>query len=163
LQQNADRSWSDAGEGAVFREGDRMVLRIVNQLDRPVYATIIDFGLSHAISPVFPVKGSRPEIAPSTTFNFGVSAGGFSLGFPERYPRDEGKETFKLIVTTQPSDFSVLRQAGTKGLDDLGSAKPPNPLERLLAAASGGSRDPVSQPTAIDQWITVERSFTLRR
>jgi hypothetical protein len=69
----------------------------------------------------------------------------------------------KLIVTTQPSDLSVFWQAGTKGIDDLGSTKTPNPLERLLAQASGETREVVAQPTAIDQWITVERSFTLRR
>ena len=163
VKQYADRSWSDAGEGAVFREGDRMALRIVNQLDRPVYATIIDFGVSHAISPVFPKAGSKPEIARSTTFDVGVAGGGIPVRFPEQYPRDEGKETLKMIVTTEPSDFSVFSQAGTKALDSLGSMKSPNPLERLLAQAGGGTRDAVSQPMAIDQWITVERSFTLRR
>jgi hypothetical protein len=163
LKQNADRSWSEAGEGAVFREGDRMALRIENQLDHPVYASIIDFGLSHAIAPVFPVPGSKPEIAKSTTFDYGVAEGGFKLEFPDRYPRDEGKETLKMIVTTVPSDFSVLRQAGTRGLEDLASAKAPNPIEQLLAQAAGGTRELVSQPSAIDQWYTVERSFTLRR
>ena len=162
LKQYADRSWSDAGEGAVFREGDRMSLRIVNQLDRPVYAT------------------SRLRLESRDLI--GLPRGGFEAGdrqvdhvrlrcrgrrdsrrFPEQYPRDEGKETLKMIVTTQPSDFSVFSQAGTKALDSLGSMKSPNSLERLLAQAGGGSRDAVSQPAAIDQWITVERSFTLKR
>ena len=58
LKRNPDLTWSEAGEGAAYREGDPLGLRIVNRLDRPVYATILDFGLSHAISQVFPVEGS---------------------------------------------------------------------------------------------------------
>ena len=83
--------------------------------------------------------------------------------FPDLYPRDEGKETLKMIVTTLPSDFRVLQAGGHPRRRGPRRMRSLNPLEQLLAQASVGTRDAPTRVTAIDQWITVERSFTLVR
>jgi hypothetical protein len=166
LHQNPDQTWSEAVAGqdgqVVFQEGDRLGLRLINQTGRPVYATVLDFGLSHAISPLFPPDDSMPMLTlPSYDY---ATTDGFEivLSLPEKYTQDQGTETIKMIVTSRRTDFTVLKQGGTRSVDLSRDAL--SPLEQLLALANDGTRDGALVKVASDdKWLTLERSFALRR
>jgi Caspase domain len=180
-RQATDGTWTaaepDAGGQVVFEEGDRVAIEVVNLHTSPVYVTVLDFGLTGAVGLVHPANGPGERVDPQRRLTVGERAGEeLALGIPEGFPFGRepaegepagGAETFKLIATTQPADFSSLVQGGVRGLQPTdGSTSAVGEL--LTAALTGtGGRD-VSRPTPVQaapdaDWITVERTFFLRR
>lgn len=150
----------------VFEEGDRIVFEIVNHYNDPVYVSVLDFGLTYAIRPLYPVVGAHQQFQPSRYINIGVHKGQeIELYLPNNFPyvlpaNDnplvEGIETFKLLATTDPADFSPMLQEGLRNSDKL--------LEQLLDMALNGNGDREAKLIQSDEdWTTVERSFFLRR
>ena len=163
LQQLAsDGTWQAAkpapADGQiVYTDGDKFAFTITNQHTAPVYITMLDFGLSGGISIQIPPDGGTSQpFTPGHTVD--SSQQGYTLELPERYIGDGGIETLKLMVTTQPADFTWLTQEGTRGIESVGTT-----LEQLVAMVAGGLGTRDMHSSTSDDWTTIERSFYLRR
>jgi Caspase domain len=166
LRQNPDQTWSEAAPGedgqVVFHEGDALGLRLINMTGKPVFATVLDFGLSHAISALFPPNGSTPMLTVPCYDTTTPDGYDISLSFPTNFVGDQGIETIKLIATSQRTDFTVLSQAGTKSVDLSRGGM--TGLDQLLGMASDGTRDgAIIQVRSKENWLTLERPFILKR
>ncbi|HEU4769375.1 MAG TPA: hypothetical protein VFS77_18550, partial [Pyrinomonadaceae bacterium] len=72
-----------------------------------------------------------------------------------------GKEIFKLCVTTDRHDLGFLKQSGVR----MDNAPTPRPgLEELIYSAMGEStREAARKNGPYDDWVTIERSFWLKK
>jgi hypothetical protein len=165
----------DSGE-IVLEEGDRVAVEIVNRHRSPIYISVLDFGLTGAVSLLHPVAGASERLAPGKSIEIGVRAGDeLELYMPADFPYVPdptdmepagGTETFKLFATTHEADFSGLNQEGFREIG-LGAAKGAGtPLVQLLGMAltGHGTRDVRHNRVQPDEeWTTAERSFVLQR
>jgi hypothetical protein len=179
-QRTDDGSWvvaePDPESGLiVLWEQDQIAFKIVNQHDRPVYVSVVDFGVTGSISLVFPIQGGRECIMPGNSIEVGIRGDQrLELYLPDEYPyvvdpnEDElewGIETLKLFASTSDVDFDgLLLQDGMRGISSqVGET---TALWQIIdrAMTGYGTRDnwPVQSPSDQD-WITIERSFALVR
>jgi Caspase domain len=177
LQTRApDGSWQrvQAGEEGriILHEGDQFRLEVVNHDDVPVYAAVLDFGVTGRIDLLYPFNGASEPIEPGRSLVLGERET-FTLTFPEEFPfvHDpvepepvEGHETFKVFaVTGKPVAFDWLRQEAVRGaaLEERAA------LEEVAREALGDrSRDvAAARPMSaeLEDWTTVELPFVLRR
>ncbi|MBS1251088.1 MAG: hypothetical protein MAG451_00118 [Anaerolineales bacterium] len=181
-RQKPDGTWEmaeaeDESGQIVFEEGDRIACEIVNRHSAPIYVSVLDFGLTGAISLLHPVAGASEQLVPGGSIQVGVRAGDeVELYMPDNFPyapdpTDDqqpagGAETFKLFATTHEADFSRLVQKGYRAIG-LGQAKGAGtPLGELLGMAltGHGTREARRNRVPPDaEWTTVARSFVLRR
>jgi len=168
MLRRAGDSWRQARpdrDGVVrFKEGDPIAFRIVNSTGEPVYASIIELGMDGTIGVLFPPAGAQPLVQPGT-FEYGTDGtANISLCFPAGIPASqaEGVDYFKLFVTTEPTDFSVLSQDAVRGRD-APSVTIASALDRLLSSATLGTRNTITRVPPKLAWETIERSVTLRR
>jgi hypothetical protein len=179
----ADGTWAPAkreaaGGMAVFEDGDRLAVQIVNRHSAPVYVSVLDFGLAGAVSLLHPVAGASERLAPGQSLHVGVREGDeVELYLPEGFPfapdpGDDpqtvvgGVETLKLIATGHEADLSLLVQGGFRDLGPRSFPGAETPLGQLLdmALTGHGTRDARRHRVPPDEaWTTVERSFFLRR
>jgi hypothetical protein len=179
LRRDAEGTWSraqpDRASGRViYQEGDLLGFEITNRHDQPVYVSVLDFGLSGAVSLLYPPGGASQPLSSDATIRFGEREGEQTeLYIPEVVPQmtaggpgdpAEATESLKLFATTHPADFSPLFQEGVRATTERSDRD--TPLGQLLAMAQTGTgtRDPrpVQRPPGED-WTTVVRPFTLRR
>ncbi len=181
LRQGTDKQWIPAepeasGGQVVFEEGEAIAFRVTSHHDAPLFVNLLDFGLTGAVSLVYPARGAKEKLAPGVTFEIGTRPGDpkFTLKLPKEFPYAdnpvrgaaiEGTETLKLFVTSGEADFTFLTQQGVRS---AGAARPGSPLMLLLQTATGGggafTRDiAVSVPVGEEDWTTVVRPFLLRR
>ncbi len=163
----------EAESGKVtYDEGDLFACRVVSRHDKPAYVTLFDFGLTGAVSRVYPDRGAAPELRAGGEFDL-FTDGSVDIALPRQYPfaNDpegnvvEGLDTLRLIVTSQPADFSFLEQEGTRGGAPAPTTgdKPKSPLMMLFDGAFNGSRELRRRPAAGEDWTTVTRTFLVRR
>lgn len=173
LRRGHDGAWAvapaDASTGLVaYEEGELIAFRVTSRHDAPVYVSLLDFGLTGAVSPVFPPRGAQQALAPGESFDIPAPGRGLALGWPAGFPfvdtadrlrEAEGTETVRLFVTAHPTDFLAVEQPGMR------SGRVRTPLADLLRGAMHGgvARDIVMAPESDDDWTTVSRSFVLRR
>jgi hypothetical protein len=158
------------GRPVLFDEGDLIGFRIASAHDGPVNVSLLDFGLTRAVTSIFPPGGAQEQIAAGRTFDLGTDGRvTFPLRWPAGFPfvdsadhlRDAAAvETVKLFVTEQPADFFVLRQEGVRA-----ATVTPSRLRSLLQGAFHGSvaRDIGTVAIGEEDWTTVSRTFGLRR
>jgi hypothetical protein len=165
-RQREDGSWEEARPDPasgqiVYRENDPIAFEIANKHTTPIYVSVLDFGLTGAISLLYPPGRASDRVASGmqSVKLFEREEDRLELFIPENFAYDEGLETFKLFATTHETDFSWLEQQTVRGLRDA-------PLERLfdLAFRGTGTRDARPNTLSPDaEWITVERTFVLKR
>ena len=175
LRRGRDGTWAvaepdAAGGQVVFDEGELIGFRIASAHDVPVYVSLLDFGLTRAVTPIFPPGGAQEQLAPGRTFDLGTDG---RVTFPLRWPAGfpfvdspnhlreaDAVETVKLFVTEQPADFFVLRQQGVRS-----ATITPSRLRSLLQGAFHGAatRDIGMVTIGEEDWTTVSRTFVLRR
>lgn len=190
-QRDGEGSWREAttadGRGEpVFRNGEQIAFRVVNRSHTPLYASVLDFGLSRSIDILYPPdKGCEPigtvarsadgggETLMGGVLTVGMDRPWIELSFPEDVTflvphRGDGplagKEVFKLVVTTRPHDLDFLRQSGLRH-DPERERRLQHPLERYayLGATGAPGREAQLKLLPEDEWLTVERSFRLRK
>lgn len=175
-RQRQDASWAplelDGGD-LYLAEGTRLGIEVHNRSDQEVYATLLDFGLTGRVSVLHPIPGSQEPVPPGGVLRLGMRPGGAALHvrLPDGYgsrkagPGDGGNprpgtEWIKLFATTQPADFSCLRQPPWRSA--ALPAATTTPLQHLLhlAATGHGARTAkaVGRGSAGD-WTTVTQSF----
>lgn len=191
LKQNPDLTWTeakptDSDSNLVIRESERIALQIINRFDKPIFFSILDFGLSKNVSLIYPPPGAIVMIAPlnqkSDRSNGDDSVKGvFTVGmkeneilnlwFPPNYPpasadsvsnnlKNEGLEIIKLIVTTRPHDLSFLEQSHLRT-----SLNITHRIENLFFNALRGDEDFEEEliPEFENEWLTIEKFFFLGR
>jgi hypothetical protein len=164
--------WVERGGAAaaepVFRAGEQIAFRVTHSHPSPLYFYLLDFGLSGAVSLVYPATGGEQKAEPGERALL-VGAGeaetitlclpaGFPFGGDPAARPDGWVETVRLFATTAEADFSVLEQRAVRG------AGGESPLGRLLMASftRHGTREmQVSRPVAAGDWTVVQRSFRL--
>jgi hypothetical protein len=157
----------------VFTHGDPVAVEIRNRSVASVYVSVLDFGVAGAIGALYPVSDASEPLAPGRSISVGERPGEeIELRFPssegseysQGWDGGEGVESFKLIATTRPADFSSLLQSGYRGTSGVG--EPVSSVESLLSRAlTGNATRDVARPVASDTddaWVSVERSFLLR-
>ncbi|HYO12596.1 MAG TPA: hypothetical protein VE685_05320, partial [Thermoanaerobaculia bacterium] len=159
----------------ILYDGDPICFEITNRYDRPLHVYLMNLGSGGSVSQLYPVQGAQkafsvdPDVlslsSPSRTIRVGDRPGeGLTLRFPEELSSSwhylgarslEGRETFKLFITTQPADFKVLLQPGY-----LRTGRGSSLTELLTSLMEGGLRE-VQQGAGEDDWTTVQRSYRL--
>ncbi len=155
----------------VFQAGEQIAFRVTHSHPSPLYFYLLDFGLSGAVSLVYPATGGEQKAEPGDRALL-VGEGEaetITLCLPKGFPfggdpaaRPAGwVETVRLFATTAEADFSVLEQRAVRGAEPAGHE---SPLGRLLMASvtRHGMREmQVSRPVAAGDWTVVQRSFRL--
>jgi Caspase domain len=155
----------------IFRAGERIAFQIAHCHPSPLYFYLLDFGLSGAISLVYPAMGGEQKAASrDAATRVGTEEGEeITLTLPVGFPYGGGRqarqtgwvETVKLFATTEEADFGALVQRTVR------DAPPPlaeSPLSRLLRTSltGHGTREmEVARPAAAGDWTVVQRSFRL--
>jgi hypothetical protein len=181
LQQAQDDTWEeaiadDASGQIIYEEGERIAFRITNNHNQPIYVSVLDFGLTGAISLLHPIEGASEQLRAGGSIEVGLREGDeIDLEMPEDFPYcpdpndsdvKAGLETVKLYATTHEADFSKLTQEGYRAVDLRSVRGTGTPLGQLLGMAltGEGTRDARrNRVSPNEEWTTVERSFSLRR
>ena len=94
IRQDAQKQWIPAGPDAngqvnyhegdqwvpakpgsdgevAYREGDLLGIRLINNTNDPIFVTVLDFGLTYRVEPLYPKPNSKPQLAPGT-FDYAV-------------------------------------------------------------------------------------------
>ena len=174
VERGVDDQGASQGE-ASFRVGESIAFKITHTHPSPLYFYLLDFGLSGAISLIYPAAGGEHKGADRDRATLvGTDRGEeITLRLPPRFPyggtaaqRQAGwLETVKLFATTREADFSPLVQKTVRSAEP--EPPPPaseSPLSRLLRTSlSGhGTREmEVARPMADGDWALVQRSFRL--
>jgi hypothetical protein len=163
LLRQTTGGWEEAKPGAngsvVYRTGERVAFRIRNRHTEPVFVSVLDFGLTYAVTPIYPVPGANEKHLPNVRVDFGTQQNrGFVLGLPPGYRDAEGLETLKLIATTRESDFTWMGQPAVRA-----ARRAYSPLEELLRRAGWQARGEAPAVPVAEEWTSVERSFFVIR
>lgn len=160
---NPDGSLENANGGDfVFEEGDFLAFEVVNNEDKKIFVSVLDFGLTGRISLSFPPKSTSEMIAAGQTLKLGTGEQKIQLGVPKELLANQGTETLKAFISSDEADFRWLQQAGTRSVNTSRSS-----LQRQFEAAYNG---PATREIFIDpknetdeDWKAIGRSFELRR
>ncbi len=177
MRQTSDKKWVKAvaaknKQYPVFREGKNIGFRVINNGKLPVYITILDFGLTGAITLLEPMEGSVKALEPGKSIKIGMREGDdIILGKPDNFPfipypkgspPSGGIETVKMFATTRPTDFNIFFQEGVRSIDLPEKIGFEAELFKLFSLTQLGIK---SQFTKLfgkkDYWTTVERVFFL--
>ncbi len=158
----------DRRTAARFRAGDRIAFRLSHRHSSPLYLYLLDFGLSGAISLIYPAMGGEQKGSPGGhTVLVGTEAGDeIVVRLPSNFPyagstdapREGWIETVKLFATSAESDFGPLLQQAVRGASPASET----PLARLLRASLTGHvmRDTErARPAGQESWTVVQRCF----
>ncbi len=150
------------GANEVFKAGDCIAFEVVNREARPVFVSVLDFGLSGKIQLLYPPNKTSEFVEAGKSLRIGSGTRRIRLGMPAAFAGERGAETFKAFITTNEADFSWLQQAGTRS-----AAGPRSRLQQLFAAAWQGppTRDAMidSEPEPGEDWKALSRTFDLVR
>jgi hypothetical protein len=150
------------GGDFVFEEGDSLAFEVVNNEEKSVFVSVLDFGLTGKISLFFPPNKTSEMITAGQTLTIGSGDRRIRLGVPKELVADSGTETIKAFITDNEADFRWLQQAGTRSHNTERSG-----LRRQFEAAYEG---PATRDAFMDDgsdksedWKAIARSFELRR
>jgi len=162
LRRRHGSPWQPIAPGETVEEGDGLAIKVTNGHDAPIYVSVLDLGLTGAISQVHPVAGAHESLAAGGTLEIGTLEGDeIDVFLPEGFPYGPedraGEELVKVFATARQADFRWLTQ------ESAAQRSSAHPLERLLRRTLHGARRGDTRRVATDDWTTVERSFLVRR
>ena len=117
-----------------FRDGDLMAFRLVNNSDIPIYATVLDFGLTYRVGLLYPMPNSKPQLAPGW-HDYGAgqtrpaSRRGVGAVDPRRVPRRPGPGPGGLQADRDRPGIGLLLAHPARGQGN----RPSGPGERLAS------------------------------
>jgi hypothetical protein len=185
LLQQVGKNWREAEPVyknlPKYAEGEQIAFQIINKSSSQIYVSVLDFGLTKRISLLYPQRAAsqklastsaarkiNPEIGilkkgllpvPNDTIILTIPNEAFITELPELNTKG-GIEVFKLIVTSQETNFSFIEQTGLKTRE-----KPETALERLIFKYSNETRTREAGFKINEQgdWFTINRGFYLCR
>src|SRR5262249_43493994 len=92
LLRLADGAWTvaepDPDRGlVVFDEGNAIAIRVVSGYARPAYISLVDFGLTGAMSLVYPPTGAQEQLCAGSRFDLGTNVQPpVTVTWPADYP-----------------------------------------------------------------------------
>ncbi len=128
-----------------FDQGAYFKFQIENQSGKDMYVTLIDLSTDGSIQVLYPPEGAGElvknggKITPQSVFETTGPA---------------GYETFKIIATTDQTDFHFLTQSGVSRGDR-------SPLESLMDLALGRTRAKITKVAGVDDWTTAQIDFVI--
>jgi len=159
-----------------FEESAQIGVRIKNNHTAPVYISLLDFGLSGKVTPMYPPKGAAEPLAAGASIDLLVRDGEqWEFWLPEVYPyiadgalpvRDDGIETIKLFATSSPASFEFLEEAeGVRAGDALSSIELffRERVGVVPVPATREGRPVAATAPVLEDWTTVVIPFELRR
>lgn len=141
--------------GLVVRPKDELEVAVTNNGTTPIYFTLLDLETDGSIAIVYPPTGEQQSLAPQKPWSQRFRA---TLA----NDRQSVRGFIKLVATTQPADFSFLRQEQIKGLPK-DAASMNNPLVRILGEASLVAKGLEPVQTNLDEWTTKTRILDVVR
>lgn len=179
IRQNNKKEWIKAkpdlkAKQILFEEGEFIAFEVSNHSKIPIFVSLLDFGLTGAITLLYPIQGASEKLIPNKTFQIGVRQGEeIELFLPNNFPFQPdpndlstfgGNESFKLLITTQEADFSMLLQPGYRSPKDKAKTK----LEELMEMTiiGKGNRDAKSKINRLSskgEWLTIEKNIYLKQ
>jgi hypothetical protein len=164
LRRSTSGSWElvvpEAAGLPVFTSSDKLAFRVRHRHTEPLYIAVLDFGLTHRISLIFPPMGAVEPLHPNVKLEVGVRSGDeLELIIPEEFPHAEGRETLKLIATRQYTEYTWLQQERMRGV----MPRKISQLEKFFEAAATRGRDVQQRIPTAEEWITLERTFVLKK
>jgi hypothetical protein len=130
-------------DGALLYVGDSVYVRVQNQSNEKIYASVFDIGLSGKITLLNASEPSGIEVLPNEAYILGhreyYGLEGLPLKWADVIPDDGPRpESLVVIVSDQPQNVQVFEQQGMRTL----SSTHESPLKLLLTQyAQGGIRD----------------------
>ncbi len=145
-----------------FRTGDFVMIRLRNRAEKPLFVTVLDLMPNGSIGPIYPHPKAMGREAP-------VPADGswHRIGLPFVFELGEptGTEMYKVIATSEPSDFSGLVTSDLNGdaVDrTIRSYRGvSNPIGLLLRSVKTGRWQVGSRGIPPADWATAEVRFTV--
>lgn len=157
-----DKTIPNQGDEIKFPAGEYVMLELQNTGDDDAYVTVLDLQPDGKIKPLFPYPGIPHDnlLKRGATYRVPFPFV-FRLGVPY------GRESFRVIATREPTDFSPLLDPetlervgrGEKDLGERGGNAIRTPIGRMLRAAQQGKRGDIS--AAPSEWATDSVTFTV--
>ena len=144
FQPERDEVVSSDGLDFGFDQGEYFRFKIENQSGKDMYITLFDLSTDGSIQVLYPPEGAGElvkngdQITLQSVFE--------TTGPP-------GAETFKIIATTDPTNFQFLTQKGV--------SRGASPLEALMELALVRTRAKITKVATIDDWTTSQIDFVI--
>ncbi len=142
-----------------FKSGEMFYVKMTNASDKNLFVYLYSIGTSGKINLLYPAQNAKETLKPNLLFTSVAAAGCygiFQVGKPEDTPL--GKETLKLIVSTQPFPAELLTSpAIAKATQRDGSA-----LSKLLSQTTTNQRSgPIE--ISLSDWATQDINIEIVR
>jgi hypothetical protein len=113
---------------AVLHTGDRVYVKVRNDGDLDLYLSLIDIGVSSAITLLTSNAPSGHKLPTGAEFVFGLNLAGRCVGrslhWPPGISRSAARpETVLALLTAEPEDLSPIVQTGLRDLSGLGDSR----------------------------------------
>ena len=181
LLQKTDGKWTKAlpiyNDLPKYSEDEQIAFQIINKYQSPIYISILDLGLTKKISLLYPVNSASDRIgsnvaATENNPDMGILQVGIkpnesiTLFIPETAFLSEisglnkkgGIEIFKLIATTEQTDFNWIEQDGLIARQNFNSSFEELLYKYMSESPTREARTEVNKPK---DWFTIERGFYL--
>lgn len=162
----------------LYYESEQIAFQIINSSPTSIYLSLLDLGLTKRINLLYPKGESegleKKRAAPGGVVenpNLGILKGGvmpgekITLSIPKEafvtkldgINKIGGIEIFKLMITTEQTDFSWIQQPGIR------LKRRSSPLEELmyLYLSEDTTREAGYEFDEFEDWLTINRSFYL--
>jgi len=149
----------EQNKSAQFRSGDLFYVKMTNASEKNLYVYLYSIGTSGKINLLYPTQNAKETLKPNLPFTSLAASGCygiFQVGKPEDTPL--GKETLKLIASTQPFPAELLTSpAIAKATTRDGSA-----LAKLLSQTTTNQRSgPIE--ISVSDWVTQDINIEIVR
>jgi hypothetical protein len=183
LLQKRGEKWGDAtainNNLPLFYEGDEIGFQVTNKSPLPIYLSVLDLGLTKRISLLYPPKAASEKleksrsaagetenpnlgkvkigVLPNEQITLYIPEGSLVTNLPG-IERTGGVEIFKLMVTTEQTNFSWIEQAGLRT-----KSRSKSTLEALMFRfwSENPTREGNYNVKEETDWLTINRGFYL--
>ena len=138
-----DEAISTDGLDFSFDQGEHFRFKIENQSGKDMYVTLFDLGTDGSIQIIYPPEGVGELVK---------NGDQITLQFVWETTGPAGYETFKIIATTDKTNFGFLAQKGV----GRGSA-----LDSLMDLALIRKRAKITKIASVDDWTTSQIDFVI--
>ncbi|MCD9186029.1 MAG: caspase family protein [Pyrinomonadaceae bacterium] len=163
----------------LFSEGEQIAFQVTNLSPVPIYISVLDLGLTKRISLLYPRRAASEKLEKTRSgggFIENPNLGKLSVGIlpnerinlfiPDEaritalpdINRNGGVEVFKLMITTEQTNFSWIEQSGLR--TRIRSKSPLDKLMRLYFKENR-TREGNYELDEENDWFTINRTFYL--
>ncbi|MEO1079498.1 MAG: caspase family protein [Pseudomonadota bacterium] len=142
-----------------FTEGDRLAFEVINREERPVFVSILNFGLTGAIRRLYPRARASEMIVAGGRILKGASRAKLRVHL-RGFHGAEGRQHYKAVVASAPVNLEWCEQPGMRFADTGPTAQA---LDGARLPPRKRSSEPEPPPDPAPNWVEITRSITVRR